>query len=378
VSVTASNTTSAVRTGAPAAGPARVTRRLSVLAVTISLAALSLAPAAQAAGGPPPPPGGPTFSHTVFSQVTVGGSGARPGGSGTRSFVPAPCWLEPRFTGANSFHPGDPQEPLSATFDADTYWWWFAQQEGLTFALDHIPDARQEINQDFKDEQGKSGWWWVPSWVNDSAGFACAQSLVDTMNLNNGFLDFAPPVLAGPDTPGHTIDPTILADLARAVLRLPTIQLHSSPPAGKGDVNLPMWVWATTSGPTTDFAEVGPLPDGTRLRTTVTATDPRLTISASAPGGQVQVVSRCGQAPGGLGTPYHGQSGQSPTCGVTFLTPSLGGGYTLTATVRWTVTWTANIGEPQQGTFTSPPFPLPQRSLTQQVTVREVQAINGG
>jgi hypothetical protein len=345
-----------------------------VIAVTVALTALALGPAARAAGGPPAPPGGPTFSHEVFSQVQIGGN-TRKGGSGTRAFVPAPCWMEPRFTGAQSWHQGDPQEPFSPTFDADTYWWWFAAKEGLIPLIHHIPDAREDINNDFKSDQGKPGWWWVPSWVDDSAGFACAQGLVDNMNLNNGFLDLAPPVLAGPDTPGHTVNPTILADLARAVLRLPTFKLHTSPPAGKADVNLPIWVWATTSGPTSDFAKVGPLPDGTFMTTTVTASDPQLTISANAPGGQVDPPSeQCV----GMGTPYHGQTGSSPTCGVTFLTPSIGNDYTLTATVSWTVKWTANIGDPQQGTFTSPPFPLPQRSLTEQVTVREVQAINGG
>src|SRR6266702_1820682 len=80
--------------------------------------------------GGPPPPGGGSYSHAVYSQVTISG---QPGGSGSQSvntgqYAGPPCWIEPRFTGANSWHRGDPVA-LTASGDADEYWWWFGAQE---------------------------------------------------------------------------------------------------------------------------------------------------------------------------------------------------------------------------------------------------------
>jgi hypothetical protein len=64
------------------------------------------------------PAGGPAFSHFAYSQVRVTGD-VSPGALGSpTAYTPAPCWVEPRFTGANSYHPGDPQP--SATGDADS------------------------------------------------------------------------------------------------------------------------------------------------------------------------------------------------------------------------------------------------------------------
>ena len=69
----------------------------------------------------------PAFSHFAYSRVRVKGN-ASPGAlNSPTAYTPAPCWLEPRFTGTNSYHQGDPQP--SATGDADSYWWWFVGQQ---------------------------------------------------------------------------------------------------------------------------------------------------------------------------------------------------------------------------------------------------------
>jgi hypothetical protein len=256
--------------------------------------------------------------------------------------------------------------------DADEYWWWFSTQEPSFAPTAHDPGASKLINDSFKRVQthDPGGWWWVPSWLQSSGGMACALGLVSSLGLNNGFLDYTPP--AAPehgDNPG-TVDGKILADLARAALRLSPIRVHTSPAAGRpGDVNLPLWVWVTYGGPMrpSDTASVS-LPGGGTLSATVTTSRPTLSLSVST--GAAHVYANCGAA----GSPYTGNPTAIPPCGVTFLAPSTGGPFTLTVTARWTVTWSDSTGA--RGGFASPPWPLPARTQVQAVTVREIQAIN--
>ena len=94
-----------------------------------ALAQGSAATGAQAAQARSAPAGGggPGYSALAYSHVSVSGNATASGLGSAGTYLPAPCWLEPRFTGADSYHPGDPQP--SATGDADSYWWWFASQE---------------------------------------------------------------------------------------------------------------------------------------------------------------------------------------------------------------------------------------------------------
>jgi hypothetical protein len=358
------------------------TRRLVALlaggtAVTALTALTALAPAAPALAqrtapavplitGGPGPPGGPTYSHTVFSDVTI--NGQQGGAAVDTTYLPAPCWLEPRFTGAQSYMAGDPQP--SATRDADSYWWWFLQQEPLFAAFGQV--SKQQINKDFRHYQGKPGWWYVPAWVDDGNGWACALGLARSETLNNTFLEFAPPTTAGSDTPGHTIDPQILADLARAALRLPTINIFTSPPTTRSYVNLPDWVWVTYNGAMQPQSTASvPLPGGGALSVTVRTSRPTVSLTVNGQAaGQAIVYSNCGAT----GSRYSGNPTGTPPCGVTFRAPSSGGPFTLTATARWKVTWTSSTGA--GGGFASPPWPLPISTQSSTVTVREIQTIN--
>jgi hypothetical protein len=338
-----------------------------------ALAQGSAAAGGQAAGARAAPSGGGgQFSALAYSHVTVSGS-ADPGAlGGAGTYLPAPCWVEPRFTGADSYHPGDPQP--SATGDADSYWWWFAsQQPGLYSVLGRIAGLKTAVNKVFKAKQGSGGWWWVPAWVNGGVnGFACATGLVQMLNFSAQYLEFEAPQHGGGDTPGHPVDGNILADLARAELVLPTFTVHISPAAPTpSDVNLPVWVWLTYNGARspTDTATV-PTPAGA-LWARVATSQPRVSISVSSPG-QAQVYNQCGAA----GSPYTGNANAIPPCGVTFLAPSTAGPYTITVTARWTVWWTAS-DTPGQHQFASPPWPVPVQTGTSAVTVREVQSVNG-
>jgi len=341
-------------------------------------AAPALAQGAAATGGQAvqapsaPAGGGGAFSAFAYSQVSVSGN-ASPGALiNPTSYVPAPCWMEPRFTGSNSYHAGDPQP--SPNGDADSYWWWFAsQQPALYGVLGRISGLKQAINKVFRNKQGSAGWWWVPAWVNTGVnGFACATGLVNTLNLSAQYLQFQAPQHGGPDTPGHTIDGHILADLARAELLLPTFKVFTSPATGvPSDVNLPVWVWVHYNGPPSpaDTATV-PTPAGA-LWARVTTSPPQVSLSVSSPG-QAKVYNQCGAT----GSQYTGNASATPPCGVIFLAPSTGGPYTITVTATWTVSWTAS-DTPGQHLFASPPWPKPVQTGTAAVTVQEVQSING-
>jgi hypothetical protein len=314
--------------------------------------------------------GGPGYLALAFSHVSVSGNAAAGSLASPGTYLPAPCWLEPRFTGGDSYHAGDPQP--SANGDADSYWWWFASQEpGLYGVLGRIPGLKQAINKVFKAKQGSQGWWWVPSWVSGGVnGFACATGLVQMLNFSDQYLEFEAPQGGGGDTPGHQVDGQILADIARAELVLPQFTVHTNPPRRvPSDVNLPVWVWVTYNGARspTDTATV-PTPAGA-LWARVTTSQPQVSISVSSPG-QARVYNQCGAA----GSPYQGNASAIPPCGVTFLAPSKG--YTVTVTARWTVSWTAS-DSPGQHVFASPPWPVPVQTGTSTVTVQEVQSVNG-
>ena len=352
-------------------------RTRPVAAVTVAACAVFAAFSGAGAAAPAlaqraAPAGGPAYSHLAYSRVAITGNTSPGGLGGPTAYLPAPCWVEPRFTGADSYHQGDPQP--SPNTDADSYWWWFASQEPALYGvLGRIPGLKQAVNRVFQRKQGGGGWWWVPSWVNSGVnGFACATGLVQTLNFSAQYLEYLPPQTGGGDIPGHTVDGHILADLARAELVLPGINVHTNPAAGTpSDVNLPVWVWVTYNGPRSpaDTASV-PLPGGGVLSATVTTSQPRVSLAVSSPA-QAQVHSTCGAA----GSPYRGNAGATPPCGVTFLAPSTGGPYTITVTARWTVTWSDSTGA--RGTFASPPWPVPVQTGTVPVTVREVQSVNG-
>ena len=355
---------------------ARLRTSLTLLAAAAALAGASQPALAQgaslAAGQAPAAPsgGGPVYSHFAYSQVSISGDTSPGAVGGPAAYTSAPCWVEPRFTGGDSWHAGDPQP--SPTGDADSYWWWFVgQQPGLAGVLGRIPGQKQAVNKVFRSRQGSGGWWWVPAWISDGVlGYSCATGLVHMLNFSAQYLEYLPPQTGGPAAPGHPIDGHILADLARAELALPTISVGTSPAAGTpSEVNLPVWVWVTYHGAQrpTDSASV-PLPNGGALSATVVTSPPRVSISVNT--GAAKVYDRCGAT----GSRYPGSATAVPPCGVTFEAPSTVGPYTLTVTATWRVTWSDSTGD--SGTFPSPPWPAPVQTGASTVTVREIQAVN--
>jgi hypothetical protein len=353
-------------------GPAALGAALAAAACLAGLGPAVAASAQGAAGhqaGGPPPPGGGTYAHTIYSKIDINGSGPGGGSVDTGQYQGPACWLEPRFTGAQSWQKGDPQQPYNDSSDADTYWWWFATLEpGFPGGgLAHAPGGHKLVNDSFRKVQGNPGWWWVPSWLDTPGGLSCALQEVGSLGLNNGFLQLAPPSNSTSNAPGH-IDGEILARMARAALRLPTISVQTSPPAARNDVNLPMYVAVSYNGNPHPSDTASVRTPGGVLSATVTATRPTVTLSAGASSGQVRLYDRCGAR----GSRYTGNPRARPSCGVTFFAPSAGHPYLLTVTATWTVTWSDSQGN--RGTFVTPPA---RRSVLVPVTVREIQSING-
>lgn len=363
----------------------RLSRKTTMLAViaglTVASAAIPVATAHAASGNggvSPPSNGGggtPTYSTVVQGNVSITGN-TNSGQGINEVYNPPECWLQPWYKQPNSWVQGDPTQAGSAQGapDADSYWWYMADQyPNMVELLGHVPDSHQEINQDFEMvQQGKNdngggavgaNWvWWAPNWLSGSAGWACAQNLVSSAGMNNGYLDLEPP--AKPGAGGNfAISPENLAALARAALKLPSYKIVTDPGTAAGTtayVNTATKVYLQFNGAKDpqDLAQAKWM-YGTYLWAKISTTGPKVQIQTSDPGAQIAYDS----ADSCL---------KNTPCTITFAGPSTTGNpFTITVTATWTVNWTASGGN--GGTFTNPP-PIVQQTRT--IVVREIQSVN--
>lgn len=152
-----------------------------------------------------------------------------------------------------------------------------------------------------------------------------------------------------------------IARLARSQLRLPAPGIAANP-AGDQLVNLPTWLWLSSGwGPVSATASVPGV--------SVTAVATPTSVSWSMGDGTTVTCT-------GAGTPFRPGTdpmAPSPDCGHTYRTSSasqVGHVFPVTATVRWTVTWS---GAGQSGTF-----PGLTTSGNTAFRVAESQALNNG
>ncbi|NUT53521.1 MAG: hypothetical protein HOV94_40470 [Saccharothrix sp.] len=159
----------------------------------------------------------------------------------------------------------------------------------------------------------------------------------------------------------EAVSPAELAKTARSRLQLPAAVIAASP-TGDQLVNLPTWLWL--SGGWKEVSAVASVPG-----VSVTATARPTSVSWSMGDGSTVTCT-------GAGTPYKAGTdpkAPSPDCGHVYRRSSAsqpGQAYPVTATVRWTVTWS---GAGQGGTF-------PDMTTTGNATFRvaESQALNSG
>lgn len=181
-----------------------------------------------------------------------------------------------------------------------------------------------------------------------------------------GLLDFPVPVsgavwMEDPPTGAQGPSAEELARQAYSKMHLGPAQIGSAPRAGsKGLVGMPVWLWTRETpnswGPVTATASAGGL--------SVTARAHVKGITWSMGDG---ASVRCSKP----GTPYRKAFGKrdSPDCGHRYSKVPPSGGYTVTATSTWVITWEASNGE--SGT-------LPDQTRTAATTVRigELQVVN--
>lgn len=144
-------------------------------------------------------------------------------------------------------------------------------------------------------------------------------------------------VLDPPGAAAAAADPAQVAVAARDRLTLPAVRVRSSP-AGPQLVGLPTWLWIDQAGWEPVSRTVG-VPG-----VSVTATArPVSVVWSTGDGGAVQCA--------GPGTPYTSggdPAATSPDCGHTYTQVSPAGGFTVSATVRWSVSWS---GAGEAGVF---------------------------
>jgi hypothetical protein len=161
-----------------------------------------------------------------------------------------------------------------------------------------------------------------------------------------------------------TVSPAALARQALASAALPAVSIGTSPPTASLLVNFPTFLYLGGG-----WAPVSALASAGGVSATVTATPSSVTWS-TGDGGSVTCA--------GPGAPYDPSesfaSQDPPLCGYTYRRSSAaapGGVFTLTATVAYTVTWTA-VGAPGGGAL-----PALTRSASVGVAVGEIQVVNG-
>jgi hypothetical protein len=159
------------------------------------------------------------------------------------------------------------------------------------------------------------------------------------------------------------VQPRALAQEALARMHLPAPTVEMSPPSSAGVVNFRDWLWVDPSSwhPISATATAG------AVTATATGTPDRVVYEM---GDGAEVVCT------GPGTPYNPSSApqdQSTSCSHTYVASSAGqpeNRYTTTATIYWSVRWTA-VGAAGGGSLGE----IAGDTSTSSVTVDEIQAI---
>ncbi|WP_237683324.1 hypothetical protein [Nocardiopsis sinuspersici] len=144
---------------------------------------------------------------------------------------------------------------------------------------------------------------------------------------------------AGESAPGSRFDPAVLAEQARAVMRLPEPVIGTAPPLGKPRfVNLPSWMWIAKE----DWGPVAVTASVSAGSVTVVAA-PQRVVWNTGDGHEVVCTG-----PGTVFSRAAYREEGSPDCGHTYTAlPPGGAGATVdvTAVWEWEVSWSATDGQ---------------------------------
>ncbi|MCU1496859.1 MAG: putative secreted protein, partial [Acidimicrobiales bacterium] len=195
----------------------------------------------------------------------------------------------------------------------------------------------------------------VPGYTNEQVGRATGWLRCQKVN-GGGSVGF----LTGLNAPPVPAIATVVA-LAEAKVKPRVPEVVTSPPRrGPQLVSVPIWFWSTDQ----PIAEMASIPG---LAATVTAKPVDLRVEISGGHTKAAADNVTLECPG-TGTPYdkhkHGVMASSD-CSHAF---DWNGTFTITATVHWTLSWTATNG--QTGTL-----PDQHRTTTFTLTVEQAQAV---
>ncbi|MER5973389.1 hypothetical protein ABT112_27295 [Streptomyces sp. NPDC002055] len=272
-------------------------------------------------------------------------SGASPVTPVDTNWTPPLCWTQPKFSGkeykADSKKTAlrDPKtgKPLPGWdkgkdfHEKDKGAWWFR-----TYDRDQIMSGDPDTPKRMEDCAGLPGIVWVPE---------------------------------GDPKPQKAISPEVLSGIAFKAMKLPAAPVKLSPAANRQIVNLDtkvkfeapldrVWVTATFD----DF--------GVNVAATTVATPVALKIDA---GTEFADPQSCTYDLRKDGDGYAVDSGDKG-CNVTYRKSSGDGTYPLKAQITWKVTWT-DSADPD-GPAQQPALPDGLSTFEQDVTVKEIQAIN--
>lgn len=329
------------------------TRSSTVVLASVVYSLLVICPPGHASGSswnqPPsktenPPPGKTPDPSTISTQVQYKfgyhGSGTRMTSSRV-TWSPPACWYEPTYT------PDQMEKYLHDNYMAE-----HIAQEVLG------QDGQPGINY----HTGEKGSWWKLTIPDEGRADQC--------QAEHSWLWVTPTTPSTPKQP--VIDPKTLAGLAYNQTTLPAPPVELRPDAANQLVNLDTEltfgsalkrVWTT--------AELDNPALGVDVAATTVAVPVRLRVDAGTDEADPRTCTYDLTAKGGT----YGVDTRHDACNVTYRKASPAGGYPLTASIVWKVTWTPS-SNPDGPPEAVPPLPNGESTTSVPVTVRENEAVN--
>ncbi|MEU6084112.1 hypothetical protein [Streptomyces sp. NPDC047108] len=327
--------------------PALTFRRVTSTAICAA-AALMLGTTSASADtdmGQKPPPSDSKPSNEIGSLVQFKasrpGSGGRPMTPVAGNWNPPACWYEPKYT------PKELQDYL-ASHDYGSG----SAGNGMS----------EEYGKDNFHKGDKGAWYELVK-----SGDASLEEFAERCASLDVYQWIGPADPAPPGTP--VVDPQVLAGLAYDRTRLPAPPMKLSPSAENQVVNLETYasfteeldrVWVTASLNHMDV----------NVAATTVATPVELHIEAGTEYANPQSCTYDLVRKGG----GYSVNTRESDCNITYRKSSGDGTYKLQASITWKVTWTDSTDP--DGPAQQPPLPNGESTNQQDVTVKEVQAIN--
>ncbi|MDT0439275.1 MULTISPECIES: hypothetical protein [Streptomyces] len=288
--------------------------------------------------------GGDSGKGSIGAHVRISRSGTgsgrptTPATSADVDWKPPACWYEPMYT------PDEYEKFIKSAYTG-------AREPAAGY-------ARKRAGQ--KYHKGDKGLWWQVQFRDEKYSSVCP---VTTDNWEI----WVPPVDPAPDP--HKLTPEILSELAYNATVLPTPPVVLKPGAGRLVVNLGTRV--TLDG---DFGRVWTTAaldhKGVRMAATTVATPVALRVDAGTADADPRSCTYDLVERGGGYTVDSAGAG----CEVTYRRSSGDAAYPFRASITWKVTWT-DSADPD-GPARAPGLPDGLSTVEQDVTVREIQALN--